>query len=234
MQGGNRIFDGLCHCIHFTLLGNVLVADNGLHSSFHAGEVLVVILLQSIGLGNGCIYLGVVGTLVLQGGNRIFNCFRHCIHFTLLGNVLVADDGLHGSFHAGEVLVVILLQSVGLGNRCIYLGVVGTLVLQGGNRIFNCFRHCVNLCLLCFTFHSANSVNGIFYRRIICIKAAIKSRCTCDGSIDSCVISENVIVIPHKSWMADSGNPLNARTGIVFQASKDICGGEVGDSSAAR
>ena len=88
--------------------------------------------------------------------------------------------------------------------------------------------------MLGFAFCSVNRVNGIFYRRIICIKAAIKSRCPCDGCIDSCVISGDVIVIPHKSWMTDSGNPFNTRTGIGLQASKDICGGELGDSSATR
>ena len=34
--------------------------------------------------------------------------------------------------------------------------------------------------------------------------------------------------------MTDSGNPFNTRTGIGLQASKDICGGELGDSSATR
>ena len=140
-------------------------------------------------------------------------------------------NSIDSSFYSREVLVVVLVQCICLGNGCVYFGVVSTLVLQGGNCILDSLCHCINLCLLDFTFRSVNSINGIFYRRIICIKAAIKSRCPCDGCFDSCVISENVIVIPHKSWMADSGNPLNARTGIVFQASKDICGGKVCDGS---
>ena len=82
-----------------------------------------------------------------------------------------------------------------------------------------------------FTFRSVNSTNGIFYRRIICIKAAIKSCCPCDGRIDSCVISGNVIGIPHKSWMADTSNPFNACTGISLKASENICGGKVCDGS---
>ena len=158
----------------------------------------------------------------------------HCIHFALFSDVLVTDNSLDSSFHTGEVLVVILVQGICFCNGCIYLCVIGILVLQGSNGIFNSLRHCIHLCLLGFAFCSVNRVNGIFYRRIICIKAAIKSRCPCDGCIDSCVISGDVIVIPHKSWMTDSGNPFNARTGIGLQASKDICGGEVGDSSAAR
>ena len=103
--------------------------------------------------------------------------------------------------------------------------------MQGSNGIFNSLCHCINLCLLGFAFCSVNRVNGIFYRRIICIKAAIKSRCPCDGCIDSCVISGDVIVIPHKSWMTDSGNPFNARTGISLKASENICGGKVCDGS---
>ena len=170
----------------------------------------------------------------MQGSNGIFNSFRHCIHFGLLRNIFTTGHSIHSGFHAGEVLVVALVQCICFGNGCIYLCVISILVLQGGNRIFNSLCHCIDFCLLGFTFRSVNSVNGIFYRRIICIKAAIKSRCPCDGRIDSCVISGDVIVIPHKSWMTDSGNPFNARTGIGSQASKDICGGEVGDSSAAR
>ena len=165
----------------------------------------------------------------MQGSNGIFNSLRHCVHFALFSDVLVTDNSFDGSFHGSEVLVVVLLQCICLGNGFVYFGVVSTLVSQGGNCILD--SHCINLCLLGFAFCSVNRVNGIFYRRIICIKAAIKSRCTCDGCIDICVISGNVIVIPHKSWMADSGNPLNARTGIVFQASKDICGGKVCDGS---
>ena len=68
LQGGKGIFDSLCHGIYFALLGNVLPTDNGIDGGFHSGEILVVILLQSICLGNGCIDLGVVGVLVLQGG----------------------------------------------------------------------------------------------------------------------------------------------------------------------
>ena len=231
MQGGKGSFDSLCHGIYFALLGNVLTTGNGIDGGFHSGEILVVILLQSICLGEGCIDLGVVGVLVLQGSNRIFDSFRHYINFALFSDVLVTDNSIDSGFHSREILVVILLQSLCLGNGCIDLGVVGILVLQDGNGSLDSLCHCINLCLMGFTFRSVNSINGIFYRRIICIKATIKSRCTFDGCINSCVISENVIVIPHKSWMADSGNPLNARTGIVFQASKDICGGKVCDGS---
>jgi len=170
----------------------------------------------------------------LQGSNRIFDSLCHLVYFRLLRNIFTTDNSFDSGFHTGEILVVILLQSICFGNGCIYLSIISILVLQGSNGIFNSLRHCINLCLLGFAFCSVNRVNGIFYRRIICIKAAIKSRCPCDGCIDSCVISGDVIVIPHKSWMTDSGNPFNARTGIGLQASKDICGGEVGDSSAAR
>ena len=149
----------------------------------------------------------------------------------MLRNVLVTDNGIHGSFYTREVLVIILVQRIYLCNGFINLSIVCIFVNKSFNGILYSFRHCIYLCLLSFTFRSVNSINGIFYRSIICIKVAIKSLCTCDGRINSCVISENVIVIPHKSWMADSGNPFNTRTGIVFQANKDICGGKVCDGS---
>ena len=231
MQGSNGIFNSFRHCIHFGLLRKVLATGHSIHSGFHGGEVLVVILVQGICFGNRCINLGVVSVLVLQGSNRIFNSLRHCVNFRLFGNVFVTDNSVQCIIHSGEILVVVLVQSIYLGNGCVYFGVISTLVLQGGNCILDSLCHCINLCLLGFTFCSVNSINGIFYRRIICIKADIKSLCTCDGRINSCVISGNVIVIPHKSWIADSGTPLNARTGIGSQASKDICGGKVCDGS---
>ena len=222
MQGSNGIFDSLCHLVYSRLLRNIFTTDNSFDSGFHAGEILVVILVQCICFGNGCIYLSIISILVLQGSNGIFNSFRHCINFGLLRNIFTTGHSIHSGFHAGEILVVILLQSVCFGNGFVNLCVISILVLQGSNGIFNSFRHCINLCLLGFAFCSVNRVNGIFYPRIICIKAAIKSRCPCDGCIDSCVISGDVIVIPHKSWMTDSGNPFNARTGIGLQASKNI------------
>ena len=227
----NGIFDCFRHCIYLRLLGNVLASDNSIDSSFNTREILVIILVQCFYLGNSFINLSVVCIFVNKSFNGIFDCFRHCIYLRLLGNVLASDNSIDSSFNTREILVIILVQCFCLVNGCVYFGVICSLILKGSNRILYSFRHCIYLCLLCFTFHSANSVNGIFYRRIICIKAAIKSHCTCDGRIDSCVISENVIVIPHKSWMADSCNPLNARTGIGLKTSKDICGGKVCDGS---
>ena len=125
MQGGKGIFNSLCHGIYFALLGNVLPTGNGIDGVFHSGEILVVILLQSICLGEGCIDLGVVGVLVLQGGNRIFDSFRHCINFALFSNVLVTVNSIDGSFHTGKILVLILLQSICLGNGFVDLSVVG-------------------------------------------------------------------------------------------------------------
>lgn len=63
--------------------------------------------------------------LFLKGGNGILDSLRHCVNLRLLGNVLVTDDGINGSFHIGEVLVVVLVQGVCLGNGCVDLGVVG-------------------------------------------------------------------------------------------------------------
>ena len=125
MQGSNRIFNSLCHCVYLCLLGDVLATGNGIDGGFHTSEVLVVILLQSICLGEGCIDLGVVGVLVLQGGNRIFDSFRHCINFALFSDVLVTDNGIDSRFYCGEVFVIILLQSFCLGNGFVNLSVVG-------------------------------------------------------------------------------------------------------------
>ena len=213
------------------MLRNVLVTDNSLHGSFNTRKILVIILVQRIYLGNGCINLSVVCIFVNKSINRILYSFRHCIYLRLLGNVLASDNSIDSSFNTREILVIILVQCFCLVNGCVYFGVICSLILKGSNGILYSFRHCIYICLLGFTFRSVNSVNGIFYRRIICIKAAIKSLCTCDGRIDSCVISENVIVIPHKSWMADSCNPLNALTGIGLKTSKYICGGKVCDGS---
>ena len=144
LQSCNRIFDCLCHCIHFGLLGNVLVTDNGIHSGVYTGEILVVILVQGIRLGNSLINLCIISPLVLQGCNRIFNCLCHCIYFALLVNVLTTDNSVDSGFHSGEILVVILVQGICLGNSLINFGVVRILVLQSCNRIFNSLCHSVN------------------------------------------------------------------------------------------
>ena len=124
MQGCNRIFDRLCHCIYFGLLGNVLTTDNGIHCGVYSGEILVVILVQVICLGNSLIDLVIVRILILQGYNRIFNRFRHCIYFTLLRKLLATGHSINSGFHTSEVLVVILVQGIRLGNSLINFGVI--------------------------------------------------------------------------------------------------------------
>ena len=109
------------------MLGNVLTTDNSVDSGVYSGEILVVVLVQCIRLGNSLINFGVISILVLQGCNRIFDRFRHCIHFGLLGNVLTTDNGVDSGFHSGEILVVILVQGICLGNCCINISVVGRL-----------------------------------------------------------------------------------------------------------
>ena len=175
MQGCNRIFDCFCHCIYFTLLGNILVTHNSVDSGFHTSEVLVVILIQSICLSNGFINLCIISPLVLQGCNRIFNCLCHCIHFTLLGNVLVTDNGIDSSFHSGEILVVILVQGIRLGNGFVNFGVISPLVLQGCNRIFDCFRHCIYFALLGNIFATHNSVDSSFHSGKILVVILLQS-----------------------------------------------------------
>ena len=116
MQGSNGIFNSLRHRIYLGLLGNVLVTDNSVDSSFYSREVLVVVLVQCICLGNVCIYLCVICILVLQDSNGIFNSFHHCVNFALFSDVLVTDNSIDGSFHGGKVLVVVLVQCICFGN----------------------------------------------------------------------------------------------------------------------
>ena len=163
LQGCNRIFNRFRHCIYFGLLGNIFVTDNGIHSSFHSGEILVVVLVQGIRLGNGFVNLCIISPLVLQGCNRIFNCLCHCIHFGLLGNVLTTDNSVDSGVYTGEILVVILVQGIRLGNGFINLCIISPLVLQGCNRIFDRFRHCIYFALLGNVLTTDNSVDSGFH-----------------------------------------------------------------------
>ena len=124
MQGSNRIFNSLSHCINFGLLRNIFTTGHSIHSGFHAGEVLVLVLVQCICFGNGCIYFCVICILVLQGSNGIFNSLHHCIHFALFSDILVTDNSIDGGFHAGKVLVVVLVQGFRFCNGFIYFRVV--------------------------------------------------------------------------------------------------------------
>ena len=124
MQGCNGIFNCFRHCIHFALLGNIFTTNNSIDSSFHTGEILVVILVQCVCLGNGCIYLSIISVLVLQGSNGIFNSFRHCIHFGLLRNIFTTDNSFDSGFHTGEILVVVLVQCICFGNGFINLCII--------------------------------------------------------------------------------------------------------------
>ena len=45
LKSSNRIFDSLCNIVYFGLLRNIFTTDNSLDSSFHTGEILVVILV---------------------------------------------------------------------------------------------------------------------------------------------------------------------------------------------
>ena len=163
LQSSNRIFNSLCHLVYFRLLGNVFTTNNSIDSGIHSGEVLVVILIQSIRLRNGCIDLVIVRILVLQGCNRIFNCLCHCIHFGLLGNVLTTDNSVDSGVYTGEILVVILVQGIRLGNGFINLCIISPLVLQGCNRIFDRFRHCIYFALLVNVLTTDNSVDSGFH-----------------------------------------------------------------------
>ena len=202
MQGGNCILDSLCHCINLCLLGNLLATGNGIDGGFHSGEVLVVVLVQCICFGNGCINLGVVGVLVLQGGKGIFDSLCHGIYFALLGNVLTTGNGIDGGFHSGEILVVILLQSICLGEGCIDLGVVGVLVLQGGKGSFDSLFHGIHFALLGNVFTTDNGIDSRFYCGEVFVIILLQSICLGDGCVDLSVVS--ILILQGSNRIFDS------------------------------
>ena len=124
-QRRNSILDSFRHCINFALLGNVLVTDNSIDGSFYSREVLVVVLVQSICLGNGFVDLGVVGTLVLQGSNRIFDSLCHCINISLTHKSLALNNSVHRRIQCGNRFVGIHSQNSGNGClRCFHSTVI--------------------------------------------------------------------------------------------------------------
>ena len=188
LQSFNRIFNRFRHCIYFTLLGNILTTDNSVDSGFHTSEILILILAQGIRLGNSLINFGVVRILVLQSCNRIFNCLCHCIYFALLGNIFATHNSVDSGIHSGEVLVVILIQSIRLRNGCIDLVIVRILVLQGCNRIFNCLRHCIHIALLSNVFTTSNSVDSVVYTREIFVVTLVQFICLGNSLIDLVIV----------------------------------------------
>ena len=85
------------------MLGNVLVTDNSSNGLFHSGKILIAVLVQCICLGNGCVYFGVISTLVLQGGNGICDGFRHVINFGLLCLALGSVNSFDSNFNGGII-----------------------------------------------------------------------------------------------------------------------------------
>ena len=94
MQGCNRIFDRFRHCIHFGLLGNVLTTDNSVDSGVYSGEILVVILVQCIRLGNCCINISVVGRLDTPQGKG---------SLVILSTVIFVCNGVFVTIHCQRV-----------------------------------------------------------------------------------------------------------------------------------
>ena len=124
-QRRNSILDSFRHCIHFALFSDALVTDNSLDSSFHTGEILVVVLVQCICLGNGFVDLGVVGTLVLQGSNRIFDNLCHCINISLTHKSFAPDNSVYRRIQCGNRFVGIDSQISGNGfHRCFHSTVI--------------------------------------------------------------------------------------------------------------
>ena len=193
MQGGKGIFDSFRHGIHFALLGNVLPTDNGIDSRFYCEEVFVVVLLQCICLGDGCVYFGVVSTLVLQGSNRIFDSFRHGIYLCLLCQLLSSNHRIDCSLHSGEILVVVLVQCICFGNGFIDLGIVGLLILQGSNRIFDSLCHGIDICLLCQLLSSNHRINCSLHSGEVLVVVLVQCICLGNGCVYSTVICRAIL-----------------------------------------
>ena len=100
----------------------------------------------------------------MQGSNGIFNSLRHCIHFALFSDILVTDNSIDGSFYRSEVFVLILVQSVYLGDGCIDFGVVGRQI-----------SHCDSMRMSCCI--SRNRNIGIENLAIICADFDLISTC---------------------------------------------------------
>ena len=130
MQVSNGIFDSFCHCIYLCLLCQLLSSNHRIDCSLHSGEVLVVVLVQCICFGDGCVDLGIVGLLILQGSNRIFDSLCHGIDICLICQLLSSNHRIDCSLHSGEVLVVVLVQCICLGNGCVYCTVICRAILK--------------------------------------------------------------------------------------------------------
>ena len=170
------------------MLRNIFTTDNSLDSSFNTGEILVVILVQGIRFGNGCIYLCVICILVLQGSNRILDSLCHLVYFGLLRNIFTTDNSLDSSFHTGEILVLILVQGICFGNGCINLGVISIFVLQGSNGIFDSFCHCIYLALLGNILVADNSIDSSFHGREVLVVIPVQCICFGNGCINLSVV----------------------------------------------
>ena len=125
MQGSNGIFNSFRHCIHFALFSDILVTDNSIDGSFYSREVLVIVLVQCICLGNGFVNFGVVSILVLQGSNCIFDSLCHCINISLTHKSLAPDNSVHRRIQCGNRFIGIHSQISGNGcHRCFHSTVI--------------------------------------------------------------------------------------------------------------
>ena len=188
MQRGNRIFDGLCHRVNIGLFRKRFAADDGSDSGFNSGEILVFVSVQLVRLGDGRVNLAVIRALELQRGNRIFNGLCHRVNFGLFSDVLVTDNGIDSRFYCGEILVVILLQSICLGEGCIDLGVVGVFVFQCGNRVFDILCHRVNIGLFRKRLAADDGVDRGFNSGEIIVFVTVQRVCLGNGCVNLAVI----------------------------------------------
>ena len=154
MQGSNRILDSFRHCVNFALLGNVLATGNGIDGGFHTGEVLVVVLVQCICFGNGCVYFAVIGSLVFESRNGSFDSLRHSIHFGLFSFAFIPIHSLNCSRYIRIIRIQIRIQ---------------------GFRIFDCFVNCRivsgNISVIPSKCRMSNPGYPLYIASCICLKS---------------------------------------------------------------
>ena len=132
MQRGYCVFNGLCHRVNCGLFCKRLAANDGVDGGFNSGEVFVFVLVQRICLGDGRVNLAVIRALVLQRGYRVFDGLCHRVNFDLFRKRIAANDGVDSILHGGEVLVVVLVQCICLGDGRVNCAVIRGFARQRG------------------------------------------------------------------------------------------------------
>ena len=120
----------MCHRVNFVLFSDVLVTDNSIDGGFNGREILVFVLVQGVCLGDGLVNLAVIRVFVFQCGYRVFDSLCHRVNSVLfLKGLLATVDGVDSGINSGEILVIVPVQRVCLGD-----GLVNRAVIRGFDR----------------------------------------------------------------------------------------------------